>query len=459
MTPTKQHKTAELQRALTNRHIQLIAIGGAIGSFLFVGSAQVIAQTGPSALLIYLIGGITFFFGMRVLGELLLSNLNYKTFRDAVDDLWGPRAGFTIGWLYTMVWVCICVADATAVATYLDFWWPGIPTVAVAAVLLVVLAAVNLVTVQAFGELEFWFAIIKVAAIIVIAIVGLLVVITGFRFANGMAPDFTNLWAHGGFFTGGPGGFFNAFQMAFLAYGGVELVGTTAGEAKDAEKTLPKAVNALPLRISLFYVVPLALILIIAPWTYFVPGTSPFVQLFALAGVGIAASVMNFVLLTAALSGTNSGIYAGSRMFCGLGVVGEAPRGLAKLSKRSVPARSVVSQAVVCLVVAALLYFMPNAAAAYSFVASLSSPLFLIVWGMIVATYLRYCKVHPEKHAASKFKAPGGIVAGACVLAMFAFCFVLTLVFPSTLLGSLIGIGIVIVVEVAYQIHQARALS
>ncbi|MDR0888876.1 MAG: amino acid permease, partial [Coriobacteriales bacterium] len=269
-------------------------------------------------------------------------------------------------------------------------------------------------------------------------------------------PDPANLLAGNFGFTNGPAGVFRAFQLAFLAYGGVELVGTTSGEAKDPEKTLPKAVNALPLRISLFYVVPLAIILIIAPWSSFVPGTSPFVQVFSLAGIGIAASVLNFVLFTAAASGTNSGIYAGSRMLYGLGESHEAPRFLERLSARAVPVPAVASLSIICILVAFVSLVVPNAADAYSLVASMVSPLFLIVWGMIVAAYIRYCVKDKAQHAASKFRAPGGMAMGVIVLAMFAFNYVLGLFYPDTLPGSLMAIGVIIIVQVAYYFVDKR---
>jgi D-serine/D-alanine/glycine transporter len=444
-----------LVRELENRHIQLIAIGGAIGSFLFVGSAQVIAYTGPSSLLIYLIAGLTFFFGMRALGELLLSNLGYKTFRDAIDDILGERFGFTIGWMYFAVWVLICVADATAVATYVQYWWPHIPTALIAAAMLVLVTIINLIAVRAFGELEFWFALIKVAAIVVIVAVGLVLIIGSFTVAGGLVPSGANLWpAATGPFTGGIGGFLRAFQMAFLAYGGVELVGTTAGEAKDPEVTLPKAVNALPLRISLFYIVPLAIIMIIAPWTYFHPNTPPFVQVFALAGIGIAASVMNFVLLTAAGSGTNSGIYAGSRMLFGLAESKEAPHGLSKLSRHYVPRRAVLAIAIICVAIALIMFIVPNAAAAYSLVASMVSPLFLFVWAAILWAYIVYCRKTPDKHAASKFKSPGSVVVAALVLAMFLFNIVLGFCYPDALPGSLVALVFTALLEVIYTVKK-----
>ncbi|MDR1016904.1 MAG: amino acid permease [Coriobacteriales bacterium] len=451
-----------LVRELENRHIQLIAIGGAIGSFLFVGSAQVIVDTGPSALLIYLIAGVTFFFGMRALGELLLSNLHYKSFRDAIDDILGPRAGFTVGWMYTMVWVLICVADSTAVATYVQYWWPGVPTVVVSVAMLALVTIINLIAVRAFGEFEFWFALIKVVAIVLIAVVGLFLIFTGFQVQAGVHPNILNLWSNGGLtcgFSHGASGFFRAFQLAFLAYGGVELVGTTSAEAKDPEKTLPKAVNALPLRISLFYIVPLAIILIVAPWFLFVPGKSPFVQVFALGGVAgvlIIAGVLNFVLLTAAASGTNSGIYAGSRMLFGLGESREGPRALEALSKRMIPLPAVLGLAIVCVVIALLLGIIPNAGEVYNTVSSMVSPLFLLVWGMIVAAYLVMCLRHGERHAASKFKSPGGVVVAALVLAMFLFNFVLGFCYPDALPGSLLACAYIVVLEIIYSLPPVR---
>ncbi|GHT83318.1 alanine glycine permease [Actinomycetota bacterium] len=448
----------QLSRQLSNRHLQLIAIGGTIGTSLFVGSAHVLETTGPSALLIYLLAGVTFFFGMRVLGELLLSNLKYKSFRDATEDLLGPRWGFTIGWLYMLFWVFTCVQDALGVAKYIQFFSHDIPNWLVAIILLVLVTAINLITVKLFGELEFWFAIIKVVAIVIISAICLYFVISVFKFADGGSPAISNLWdvcdinGNCGFFPHGIGGFLNAFQIAFLAYAGIEMVGTASAETKDPERNLPKAINALPLRISLFYIVPMFLLLVVTPWSAFsAQKGSPFVQVFSLAGIGIAAVVMNCVLLSAAASGANSGIYASSRMLFGLSRSNQAPKVFGRLSKVSVPAASVIFTFISAVLIIAVLLISPDYENAYIVVSGMASACFIIAWLLIGFTYLKYLKVHPDRHTSSKFAAPYGAVSAYITIGVLGFCYILTFFDAESLPGAIIAIVALIVLLLAYK--------
>ncbi|KAF7277645.1 hypothetical protein GWI33_002939, partial [Rhynchophorus ferrugineus] len=228
----------ELQRSLSNRHLQLIAIGGAIGTGLFMGSGKTISLAGPSILFIYMIIGLMVFLVMRALGELLLSNLQYKSFIDFSTDLLGPWAGYFVGWTYWLCWITIGIADLSAIIYYLEFFNGGqafSPTegalISVAAILFIM--GLNLVTVRLFGEMEFWFAMVKIVAIIVLIAVGLWMIFTGFTNETGTVARFSNLWSHGGFFPTGFGGFLAGFQIAIFAFVGVELVGTTAAETHD----------------------------------------------------------------------------------------------------------------------------------------------------------------------------------------------------------------------------------
>ncbi|MDR0950799.1 MAG: amino acid permease [Candidatus Ancillula sp.] len=422
-----KNRAGGLARGLSNRHIQLIAIGGTIGTSLFVGLSHVLATAGPSAMFIYIIAGLTFFFAMRLLGEILLSNSHYKTFRDAAEDILGPRWGFTLGWMYMLFWIFSCAQDALGVSTYINFWFPDVPYWQISVILLLIVLVINLIAVKAFGELEFWFAIIKVVAIVVIAVVCLAFVVIGFKFADGSTPDITNIWSHGGLFPNGFSGFINAIQIAFLAYAGIELVGSAAAETKDPGKTLPKAINSLPIRISFFYVVPVILLVIISPWDSYQQNFSPFVQIFTLAGIGIAAGIMNFVLLTAAASGANSGIYASSRMLFGMSVSEEMPEKFSWTSKHSVPAFAVafcgVSSAVLIFI---LMLIAPTAHEGYLIASGIASPCFLVSWLIIIASYLKFRKKFPEKHENSKFKAPAGIIMSFVIAAILIFCFVVT---------------------------------
>ncbi len=243
---------AHLSRSLSNRHIQLIAIGGAIGTGLFMGSGKTISLAGPSVIFVYMIIGFMLFFVMRAMGEILLSNLSYTSFTDFAADLLGPWAGFFTGWTYWFCWIVTGMADIVAIAGYVTFWWPDLPLwiPGIAAILL--LLGLNLPSVKAFGETEFWFALVKIIAIVTLIVVGIVMVLSAFTAPDGSQATFANLWNDGGMFPTGPMGFIAGFQIAVFAFVGIELVGTTAAETKTPESTLPKAVNAIPVRVMLF---------------------------------------------------------------------------------------------------------------------------------------------------------------------------------------------------------------
>ena len=274
----------QLQRRLTNRHIQLIAIGGAIGTGLFMGSGQAISKAGPGVLVVYAIIGGVLFLVMRALGEVLLSNLEYKSFADVAHDLIGPWAGFFTGWTYYVCWLVTAIAEVIAITAYISFWLPGLPLWVAPVATVTLLLGLNLTTVQAFGEIEFWFSIIKIVAILALMAIGVVMVAIGFRSPEGAQASLANLWNGGDLFPNGFHGFVGAFQIAVFSFLGTELVGTAAAEAKDPEITLPKAVNAIPVRIVIFYLGALAAIMAVTPWWEVPAESSPFVSMFALAG-------------------------------------------------------------------------------------------------------------------------------------------------------------------------------
>lgn len=404
----------DLQRSLSNRHLQLIAIGGAIGTGLFMGSGKTISLAGPSILFIYMIIGLMVFLVMRALGELLLSNLNYKSFIDFATDLIGPWAGYFVGWTYWLCWITIGIADLSAIIYYLQFFNNGLPFTPLEGVMISVAAIVfvtglNLMTVKLFGELEFWFAMIKITAIVVLIAVGLWLIFTGFTSSSGEIASFTHLWDHGGFFPTGLTGFLAGFQIAIFAFVGVELVGTTAAETKDPETNLPKAVNSIPIRIIIFYVLALVIVMSVTPWDQIDPAMSPFVNLFSQAGIAAAAIIMNLVVLSSVMSSMNSGVFSTSRMLFGLSREEQGPKSFGKLNRRSVPANALFFSTVCLMLGAALQYFVPNAVEAFTLATTLSTILFICVWLMIIWSYMEYYKNRPELHAASKFKLPGGL--------------------------------------------------
>ncbi len=419
-----------LHRSLSNRHLQLIAIGGAIGTGLFMGSGKTISLAGPSILFIYGLIGVMVFFVMRALGELLLSNLHYKSFIDLSTDLIGPWAGYFVGWTYWLCWVTIGIADLSAIIYYLEFFNGGesftpmggllISTIAILFVL-----GLNLVTVKLFGEMEFWFAMVKITAIIVLIAVGLWMIFTGFTNAAGTTASISNLWTHGGFFPKGLDGFLAGFQIAIFAFVGVELVGTTAAETQDPKRNLPKAINSIPIRIIIFYVLALFVVMCVTPWDQINPKVSPFVNIFSQAGIASAAIIMNLVVLSSVMSSMNSGVFSTSRMLFGLSTDKQAPKLFGKLSKSAVPAKALIFSAV-CIFIGAFVQFVykvqtgtNDEVTAFTLATTLSTILFICVWIVIMWSYINYRKNRPELHAQSTFKLPGGVVTCWVVIAFF----------------------------------------
>lgn len=451
--PDESH---HLARALGNRHLQMIAIGGAIGTGLFMGSGKTISLAGPSIVLVYAIIGAFLFFVMRAMGELLLSNLNYKSFRDIAEDVLGPWAGFFAGWTYWFCWIVIGVADLTAVTAYVSYWFPDLPRWIAATCLVLLLLALNLVTVKLFGEIEFWFALIKIVAIVALIVVAIVMVAVGFVSPEGHQASVANLWNGGGFFPTGAGGFLAGFQIAFFAFLGIELVGTAAAETKDPARTLPKAINAIPIRVGLFYICALAAIMAVTPWQLINPAVSPFVSMFGLAGFGLAASAINFVVLTSAASSANSGIYSTSRMLFGLALDRKAPRQFGRLSKFKVPANGLIFSCCCLLPGLILLYTTDSIIAAFTLATTVASVLFIFVWGLIVASYLVYRRRNPEKHEASVYKMPAGVVMSWAVFAFFGVMIGILAMEPDTRMALAVTPVWFIALGIAYWMHLRR---
>ena len=411
----------QLRRGLSNRHIQLIAIGGAIGTGLFMGSGRTISHAGPAVLVVYGIIGFFVFFVLRAMGELLLSNLKYKSFVDFAADLLGPAAGFFVGWSYWFAWIVTGIAEIVAISGYSKFWWPAVPAWLPALVTGCLILAFNLFNVRNFGEMEFWFALIKVAAIGCLIVVGAVLVATDFVSPQGHRATVENLWNDGGFFATGFMGVVGGFQIAFFAFVGVELIGTAAAETANPRHTLPRAINAVPLRVAIFYIGALLAILTVVPWRRFAGGESPFVTMFSLAGLAAAASIVNFVVTTAAASSANSGVFSTGRMLFGLADKGSAPARFLKLNRGGVPATALFLTAALLLAAIPLLYVGGSVMNAFTLVTTVASLLFMFVWAMIVVSYLVYRRRHAQRHADSSYKMPAGMVMCWAILGFFAF--------------------------------------
>lgn len=287
--------------------------------------------------------------------------------------------------------------------------------------MVVLIVGLNMLAVRMFGEMEFWFAIIKIVAIVALVVVGLWLALSHHEGTDGTTSSVSNLWSHGGLVPHGLDGVLTGFQIAIFSFVGLELVGTTAAEAKDPQKTLPRAINAIPIRILLFYVASLLVLMMVSPWTNASADESPFVMTFGLIGMTAAASVINFVVITSAASSCNSGTYSTSRMLFGLSSRGQAPRGINRLSSRHTPDRALLVSAGCLLLAVPLLYASGGIAEAFTLATTVSSVLFLVVWSLILIAYLRYRKDHPQRHQNSHYKMPGGAVMCWVVLAFFAF--------------------------------------
>ncbi|GGQ02642.1 amino acid permease [Streptomyces mutabilis] len=407
------------ERGLNSRQVQMIAIGGAIGVGLFLGAGANIAKAGPSIILMYALAGVIIFFIMRALGELLLYRPVSGSFAEYSREFLGPFFGYFTGWTYWLMWVVTGMAELTAAAIYIHYWFPDVPQWVSALVFLVLLFVANLISVKLFGEIEFWFSMVKVTAIIGMIVIGIGVLTLGFSQAGDTAAV-SNLWEFDGFFPKGIGSSLMTLQGVMFAYLAVELVGVTAGESENPEKTLPKAINTLPWRIALFYVGALTVILAVVKWTEFAEGVSPFVKAFAVIGIPAGAGIVNFVVLTAALSSCNSGMYSTGRMLRTLADNGEAPRIFNRLSSTRTPAIGIGVSVVFMGIGVVLNYIVPEKA--FGYVTSIATAAGIWTWLMILLSHVMYRrKVVAGRLPASSFPAPGGSVCSYVAIAFLLF--------------------------------------
>jgi amino acid transporter, AAT family len=400
----KSTKGTELHRGLEERHITLMSLGAAIGVGLFLGSASAIRLAGPGILLGYAFAGLIMFFIMRALGEMAIQKPVAGSFSKYARDYLGPLAGYITGWNYWFLWVVTCMAEITAVAIYMEYWFPDVPRWIWALSALVIMTTVNFLAVKAYGELEFWFALIKIVTIVAMIIVSLGMIIFGIG-NGGIATGIANLWEHGGFFPNGIKGVLLSLQMVMFAYLGIEMIGVTAGEVKNPEKSLSRAIDSVFWRILIFYVGALFVIMSIYPWNEIGTKGSPFVMTFEQFGLPAAAGIINFVVLTAALSSCNSGIFSTGRMLFNLADHGEASEKFSELTKNGVPGMAVLASAAALLVGVVLNYIVP--AKVFTWVTSIATFGAIWTWGVILLSQIRYRKSLSETEKINlKYKIP-----------------------------------------------------
>ncbi|MBJ8420327.1 amino acid permease [Acinetobacter bereziniae] len=393
----------QLKRGLKNRHIQLIAMGGAVGTGLFLGSAQVIQSAGPSIILGYAIVGLIAFLIMRQMGEMIVEEPVAGSFSYFSQKYWGRFPGFLSGWNYWVVYILVAMTELTAIAKYIHYWWPHIPAWVSTLFFFIVVTGFNLGNVKFYGESEFWLAIIKVTAVISMIVFGLYLLLTA---GADSTASFNNLWQHGGFFPHGFSGLFYMLAFLMFAFGGIELIGMTAAEAENPEKSIPKAINQVIFRILIFYIASLAIIMSLIPWNQLDLGgldKSPFVMIFSQLGIEWAAHLLNFIILTAALSVYNSGMYANSRMLHGLAIQGNAPMIFAKVTQQGVPVPAVVFSSVLIFGCVLLNYFIPEQALSHLMYMAVAA--LVLNWAIISFTHLKFKKIAQIEGTQTKFPA------------------------------------------------------
>lgn len=447
------NESTQLHRGLKNRHIQLIAMGGAIGTGLFLGSAQVIQSAGPSIILGYAIGGLIAFLIMRQLGEMIVEEPVAGSFSHFANKYWGKFPGFLAGWNYWILYILVAMTELTAVAKYINYWWPHIPAWISVLFFFVVITIVNLANVKFYGESEFWLSIIKVAAVVSMIVFGLYLLLTA---DAGSTASFSNLWAHGGFFPHGFDGLFYMLAFLMFAFGGIELIGMAAAEAENPEKTIPKAINQVVFRILIFYVGSLTILLSLVPWNQLDLGgldKSPFVMIFSQLGIGWAAHLLNFIILTAALSVYNSGMYANSRMLFGLAQQGNAPKVFAQVNKQGVPIPAVLFSALLIFGCVLLNYFVPEDALSHLMYVVVGA--LVLNWAMISLTHLKFKQAMQKAGKLTKFPALWSPISNYLVL-----LFILTVLYIMWMQGfkeSVIMIPIwIVVMAILFKILNAK---
>src|SRR6476620_8822472 len=415
MTQTGTHRDAlnaeqvGYKQSLARRHVQMIAIGGAIGTGLFLGSASRLHSTGPALLLSYAFVGVIAYFLMRALGELVLHRPTSGAFVSYMREFFGEKWAFVTGWLYWLNWGLTGIAELSAVGLYVQYWFPLMPTWATVLIALAVVLAVNLLSARAFGEFEFWAAIAKVGAIVVFLVVGLVVVVGRFDI-GGHQAGFHNLWSNpGGFWpTEDPYHWYGPILVmsgVVFAYAAIEMVGVAAGEMEDAKPEVPKAVNAVIFRIGVFYCGSILLLVCMLPTSEYTAGTSPFVTVFSRMGLTWMSALIQAILIVAAMSSLNSGLYSTGRVLRSLGVSKQAPRFTLKMSQSGVPWAGIVFTSIVYVFGAVLNALEPDA---FEIALEAAAIGVVFTWATIFLSQLRFRRlVNKGVIPASKFPAPG----------------------------------------------------
>ncbi|OHU64967.1 amino acid permease [Mycobacteroides chelonae] len=441
------------RRHLTPRQVAMIGMGGAIGTGLFLGAGGRLHQAGPALAISYVICGLFAFLVLRALGELISYRPSSGSFVSYTREFFGENWAFAIGWIYWLNWVVITVIDSTAVAMYLTYFGKYVPAMAavpqwvyaLTTVALVVL--LNLISVKVFGELEFWFSLIKILALSAFLILGVALLAIGHPVA-GQTPGLSLIGANGGFFPVGVAPALVLVQGVVFAYGSIELIGTASGEAQHPERTIPRAINAVVTRIVVFYVGSIVVLSLLLPYTAYSAGTSPFVTFFASIGLTGADGVMNLIVLTAALSSLNAGLYSTGRTMRSLAAGGSAPQFTVKMTKSGVPWGGLLMTAGAAMLGTLLNYVIP--AAAFEIALNVDAIILLAIWTSIIACHIRLRTLTARGEISPPaFRMPAAPFTAWATLGFFAIVLILMLfdtngIGRSTVLWSLLLIPLLV---------------
>lgn len=449
----------QLKRSLTSNQMQMIALGGTIGVGLFMGSSSTIKWTGPSVLLAYGFAGLILYLVMRALGEILYVNPSTGSFADYATNYIHPLAGYLTMWSNIFQFIVVGISEVVAVSQYLNYWWPNLPGWVSSVVVIATLTLANLVSTKAYGAIEFYFALIKVLTIILMIITGVLVIFMGL--GNHWRPvGLSNLWAHGGFFTGGVKGFLFALSIVVGSYQGIELLGITAGEAANPKKAIVASVKSIVWRILIFYLGAIFVIVAIFPWNQLATVGSPFVETFSKVGITGAARIINFVVLTAAMSGTNSGIYSASRMLYKLSQEGKVPKIFGKLSSHRVPSVAILTISFGILLGIILNIFLSSfkGGAVNLFVLVYSSSVLpgMVPWFVILLSELHFRRANPEIIQNHPFVMPLYPMSNYLAIISLLLIVVFMFINPDTRASVTVGFVFLMVLTINFMIKFRR---
>lgn len=441
----------DLKKGLLPRHVQFIALAGMIGTGIFKGSSETLGMAGPSVVIAYLLGGLILFIVMAALGEMAISNPNLNV-QGLVHKAFGFRLSFIVGWLYWINWVLVTIVELIAAASFLQYWFPAIPLWVLSLLCAALIVGINLFQVKYYGEMEFWFAGIKILALTLFIILGALIIFG--IFPSPIEEPFSNYTAHGGFSPNGMGGIISAFLVVMFSYGGAELIGVAVTETKDAQRVLPKVIVGTVWRVILFYVLPILIICGIVPWNQVSSQESPFVQVFEMAGIPGAADVMNFVLVTAVLSAANSGIYATSRTLFSMSQSGEALKAFSKTTKNGIPLNGIMITTVGILMGVFLAYKTPDQVIGY--LMSIPGFTVILIWFSICAAQLKLRPQYKGKPAFQVKWFPYTTILAMIGLTMIFFAFIFK---TNNVIGTTVCLVTVAVLTILSFIFKRNSLT